>query len=277
MSTPEDKDLEEFLAGRSDLSRRYRSAVSREVPPADVSRAILAKARAAVETASTQQRPERKPRLQWAVPFALAASVLLTVAIYRQGGPPSDTDITLSKGTSVVESPAPVSAPQGDNAAERTVPEASFVAPGEPAVQRDGEARLQAEAAESPSVPRAVMAPAPPPAAALSSAATDALVARDESLESKSSQVLAESAAPVPVPAPAAAPPAPAARVQALSRSSGAPAANSAEAVRAPEVWLEEVRTLRAAGQGAKADEELKRFLEAYPGYFDRNPGIARP
>jgi hypothetical protein len=34
---------------------------------------------------------------------------------------------------------------------------------------------------------------------------------------------------------------------------------------------------LRAAGQGAAADDELKRFLEAYPDYFTRNPGVARP
>jgi len=42
-----------------------------------------------------------------------------------------------------------------------------------------------------------------------------------------------------------------------------------------PEVWLDEIRQLRADGEAAQADSQLRRFLETYPDYFkkilDRN------
>ncbi len=83
MSSP-DQDLEDFLAGRSDLSRRHRGT---EQPPAELDRAILAKARAAVEGVKPKVAPlPKRNRARWMVPFAVAATVTLSFAIFREAG-----------------------------------------------------------------------------------------------------------------------------------------------------------------------------------------------
>lgn len=67
---PDDRELEQYLKGDGELSRRYRDA-SREQPPQDVDEAVLALARA---------EARRKPSLnRLLAPVALAASVVLAV------------------------------------------------------------------------------------------------------------------------------------------------------------------------------------------------------
>jgi len=276
MSTPgDDRDLDDFLSGQSDLSRRYRSsrpAGAREEPPSDLDRAILARARAAVAapTDTVTPLPTRK-RLQWAVPFALAASVLLTVAVFREAGKEVGVNGDVASGVLTEQSVAPASAPVEAAAVpeplEADRSEAIAVAREEVA-QKAAELRATAPVA-APSPPPVAM---PVPSADVSGPAV-ATAAND------SPAVAPGTAAPVP----AAAPPASAvvaARAPAAQRASAEAArteAGPADAQRTPESWLEDVRRLRAAGQGAEADEELKRFLDANPDYFTRNPGVARP
>lgn len=74
--TQPDRELENYLAGDSPLSRRYRAA-SREVPPPELDAAVLAAARAAVVHA-----PRRRAR--WQLPLAAAATVVLGVSLVSQ-------------------------------------------------------------------------------------------------------------------------------------------------------------------------------------------------
>jgi hypothetical protein len=62
------------------------------------------------------------------------------------------------------------------------------------------------------------------------------------------------------------------ARSRAADRQA-APAASGTAA----EDWLRDIRTLRESGQNEEADAALANFLKAYPDYFEKNPGIARP
>ncbi|MEQ1581759.1 MAG: hypothetical protein ABL964_14305 [Steroidobacteraceae bacterium] len=277
MSTPdEDKDLEDLLAGRSDLSRRYRAssaAGSQEAPPADLDRAILAQARSAVASPSATVSPlPVRNRIRWAVPFALAASVLLTFAIFREGNKEVGVKGDVATGVVTEQSVAPASAPVVANAVsgpeqeDRAVPLA---------VTRDEVARKAVESRAAPPVvlvsPPAEMAPVPAPAITLATAAP----AVSENLAVTSGAV-----APAPPPAAPATSTAVAARAPAAQRASAELAraeADAAKVERTPESWLEDVRKLRAAGQGVAADEELQRFLAEYPDYFVKNPGVARP
>jgi hypothetical protein len=52
--------------------------------------------------------------------------------------------------------------------------------------------------------------------------------------------------------------------------------AAKAEAPRAPEAWLVEIRRLRAEGRAAEADEALAAFRRAWPDY-PLPPDLARP
>jgi hypothetical protein len=72
MTEPDDRELEQYLAGGSKLSRRYRDA-SGESAPAALDELVLAQARAA---------PRRKPTLnQLLTPLAAVASVVVAVNI----------------------------------------------------------------------------------------------------------------------------------------------------------------------------------------------------
>ncbi len=276
MSSPgDDKDLEDLLAGRSDLSRRYRASNavdSQEEPPAELDRAVLARARAAVQSTPGTVTPLRsRSRPQWVVPFALAASVLLTFAIFREGSQKVGVNGDVTTGVVTEQSVAPLSAP----AVVATVPaQANEERAESEAVARDAVAQksvqLQATAPVAAVSPPAAVTPTPAPEVAITTAVPAA------------SGNLAINSIPVP-PAPPAAPPASAAvaaRAPAAQRASAElvrAESDAAKVERTPEAWLEDVRKLRAAGEGAAADEELKRFLEAYPDYFTKNPGIARP
>lgn len=82
----DEDELEAFLAGGSELSRRYKES-SGEQPPAHVDAAILAASRWAVgadnkRAAKSRIAPAQRRRLvQWSVPLAMAAVVVLAVTL----------------------------------------------------------------------------------------------------------------------------------------------------------------------------------------------------
>jgi hypothetical protein len=279
MSAPGNDDLGAFLEGRSDLSRRYRAAAGNEEPPAGVSEAILAKARAAVEPAPVPARRRRSP-LPWAVPFGLAATVLLTFALFRES--PQDAGFPRVENGVVTEQAASTGAPADADAALRESSPVPLSVPAPTRQERaDSVAKVNEGAAREPAAVSAAPPAAPPPpvtleAEAVASVATTVAPAVVPPAAEPSGGNRAESPAAASPPASVArAASAPAAlRAQA---DGGSPDLGAAKATRTPEAWLGEIRKLRAAGQSGPADEELKRFLEAYPGYFERNPAITRP
>lgn len=275
MNSPDDKDVDDLLAGQSDLSRRYRASVasgSDEEPPADLDRAILAKARAAVQSTQGNVAPlPVRSRAKWAVPFALAASVLLTVVVVREGNQKVGVNGEVITGVLTEQSVAPSSAsavadtalaPASDERAE-----AVFAARDE-GTQRS--AQSQSVAPVVALSPPEALTRVPAPEVTITTAGP---VVTQE-LTATSGLVPPPPAAPPPVRAAAAAR-APA--VQQASADAARPESEAAKSQRTPETWLEDVRKLRAAGEGVAADLELQRFLEAYPDYFTRNPDIARP
>ncbi|HEX4894723.1 MAG TPA: hypothetical protein VFV11_00135 [Solimonas sp.] len=75
-----DRELEQYLAGGSRLSARYREA-SRETPPPALDQAMLATAREAVRGVAQRTAGSPRPRWQqrWAVPVGIAATLVVGV------------------------------------------------------------------------------------------------------------------------------------------------------------------------------------------------------
>lgn len=243
MSSPQDdKDLDDYLRGESELSRRYR-ALSQEEPPAALDRLILEQARARNAGDTSNVAPLRRGGAKrWAVPFGLAATMLLSFAILRERGVQTE-----------VSAPAPATL----STTEMTEKQADAAAV-EPARQREAESDVAAEAPQAPA--RTFAADVPPPQAVPSP------VLAPETAEATRNEVAQEQRAVARMrAAPAAAQPAATAGAAALQ-----------ETQRRPEEWLEAIRALRMQDELA-ADRELERFLEAHPGYFEQNPAASRP
>ena len=68
---PDDRELDEFLAGRNDVSRRYREARPHETAPPELDQPVFERARLALEL----ERRARRRRI--VVPLSLAASVVV--------------------------------------------------------------------------------------------------------------------------------------------------------------------------------------------------------
>jgi len=106
---PDDRELDDFIAGRSDTSRRYREAVEREGPPESLDHAILGQARRALET------DQRAKRRRFVVPLALAATVVLSFSVFvgvRQERAGSSNMALSPEEKSVIARPAPLEAAQ---------------------------------------------------------------------------------------------------------------------------------------------------------------------
>jgi hypothetical protein len=216
------------------LSRLYAQAGENEPPPA-LDAAILAAARAA-SAAPPPPRPWWR-RLQ--APLALAASVIIAVAL------------TLSMDRNPpAEFASPASAPlQERPSAERTTPAKADTGPAPaPLAPARQEAPRPAEAKrEAPASARESLAPTPSAAVTPAESGVAKAPAADMASESLAGSARQKSAA-----APA---------LQA-SREGAAP-----PPPKAPEAWLEEIRSLRRQDRLAEAESSLREFRAAYPDY----------
>jgi hypothetical protein len=75
LELPDDRELEDFLAGRSAVSRAYRADAEQQAAPAALDAPVLARAEAPVAQARRLQR--------WRLPMTLAASVVVAVGVLR--------------------------------------------------------------------------------------------------------------------------------------------------------------------------------------------------
>src|ERR1043166_1160996 len=106
---PDDRELDDFIAGRHETSRRYRETVEREGPPEALDHAILGHARRALEV---EQRAKRR---RFVVPLALAATVVLSFSVFvgvRQERAGSSNVALSPQEKSVIARPAPLEARQ---------------------------------------------------------------------------------------------------------------------------------------------------------------------
>lgn len=282
---PDDHELEQFLARRSDLSQRYRAdagadAAGEGAPP-ELDAAVLARARAEL------QRPAASSRrfLRWGRPLALAASLMLVVSLgWMAQQKPLPQEVAQNAAPAVVPKevavpamdaiPAPV-ARQAEEA-ERKAPEKAAA----PARSRQpGSAPAAGALAQRQAEVQADIAPPPPPEpppprptsapaqqAAPERSLNQAYAFKRESrsaLAASSAGVVAESApvpaAPVvanasPAPAPLAAalpPPEMAAPVSAAPAANSAPAPNPCASLPVHSGGLELVQVVRGTDAAA--------------------------
>ena len=242
---PDDQELEDFLAGRGRIAEAYREARRSESAPAELDAAILAAARDA-----TRATVVRRPR--WLAPLALAATLALSLSVLMNIW----RDPVLRE-----QAGAPLSAEK----AEITVPQVA--AEPAPAVMADEVQKKKAEVMKPSAEPRAKSAPPPPPALAPAPETTpqaapsqelESSVMEESELrrERKSEADLgAAMSAPAGVADDASAP------KEVQRQSLSAPAAPA----RSIEIWIEDIRALRARGDTEAAERELRAFLLAYP------------
>jgi hypothetical protein len=117
MSGPEyDEEFEAYLRRRVRLDRRLPRSLSRLEPPADLDRIVLGMAREAIQPLPNAPL-FRAPR--WAVPLAMAASVLVSFSLMLEVGLRPATR-ALSSAPLVVElsnpAPAPAAPPRPESA-----------------------------------------------------------------------------------------------------------------------------------------------------------------
>jgi hypothetical protein len=209
-------------------------------PPGELDDSVLKQARAAIQ--GRRQQPSRPGR--WAMPVALAATILLCLSVVL--------NVKLNTNRPTVGRPSP--APVAGNAAPAPPPAAAdkverYSAPATGAVAKAD----SAVAPQSADGPRADVSAKP----AAPAAAPPAVAA---------------------APAPEEAPASPAASApRARSANAAEPsrpqlAKRAAESVaeqtrRDPKTWLEQISALRAQGKIAEADAEMQRFRASFPAY----------
>ena len=230
------------------LSRLYGQS-SRPEPPPALDAAILAAARAA----TAPQHPPPRPwwrRLQ--APLALAATALLAIALTLSIDRTPPAEFESPAAAPGKERPAGgLTAPASRDSGSAALPGApAAIAPERKEAPRPAEAKR-----ESPAGARGNLAPAPAPAPAAASGAPETSAAK--SLSGPAADAANGSVAGDERRRSLAAP----AALQA-SREDAAPVA-----LKAPEAWLEEIRSLRRQGKFAEAKRGLREFRAAFPDY----------
>ena len=237
-----DEELEAFLRKRTVLPDGV--SVDDELqPPGALDELVLKRARDALRAQPaihTQPRSPKSPR--WAVPVALAATLLLCLSIAMNVSlntrRPSQS-LQLRTAPTANNANTTLSAAHSREAAVPEAKVAGSSAPPAPAADAGlpppVSAASAARAANATPMPR--IANAAPSVSAADAAPTSARSAP----QSPAAQSLAESAERKAETAPAAAHP------------------------RDPKLWLQQIDTLRAEGKTAEADAEMRLFREAFP------------
>lgn len=295
-----DESFEAYLQRGSAVSQQYR-AIEQEQPPQQLDASILARAQDAL-----RDNPAHKYRQwkQWTVPVAIAASTVIAVSIVLESG--MQHEVRDAASVSMMESESrefsrEVASEPVSGTAQPTQP-ASAALP--PATQRlsDGaidSASTSTQSAAPSELAReqylAVEAPPPPPAAPQAQVNTEVPSAGSAAsaageMEERKARVMQDSAlarmrgavpneraalknaAPAPRVPPARAESAVASDSTAITQASAAYAP-----LRSPDIWLEEIRDLRKAGNDADADRQWRAFTTAYPDFEVAADDTARP
>ena len=282
---------------RSDLSRLYRDAVRPE-PSQALDEAILAAARDAAGGRPQGAQKSRSTR-RWSVPFALAATVLLTVSVTLMVHDEQQVgDASLAVPATVPARPEAESATESANSSAtgsatrsaksrpETQAETQRVEPlAKPAYLPTPAERRNAAVAGA----GVVTAPAPAPAqtsADLPSSTSSFARERADKMAQPAHQpapaaqgalatdatapggsIKAEMAASAP--APAVATPRALEKSRAFSSSirQEAEAGNSASDEKSPERWIVEIRALKRIGRTPAAEAMLIEFRKRFPDY----------
>ncbi len=290
MSASDDRELERYLQRGNALSRAY-AELKVEQPSPVLDQAVLARARDAFKGQPALHAIRSRG---WPAITALAATVLLSFALVMRLALEPDSELEQAPATTLDSAPSmpTESAPQpdaerdsvqGDAAATFAAPPGAAPAPSTIEARRadiESEIRAASESAPAvvePALPESVpgsgeraksaRTPAkvePQPHADNDRARMVAPVPRQKPLDEVSqssyerSMTADESAAGLDSEAATDTPMDPG---ESLAKE---------ESTKSPEVWLEEIRRLRAAGQHEAAERELERFKTVYPDYLER-------
>lgn len=244
-----DADLDAFLKGEDDLSRRLK-ALDQPAPSAELDAAILARAArpAAANDPAEGGAPMRRMGLRWRLPAGIAATVLAGVLAHQVWQASADMD---RSGQARQAAPVPPSPPSPH------LPEAIDPAPAPPPKPRAAAPKSRQPAARHIAPQLAEPAPPPPPV----------------SLQTSPTAASFRYAAPAP--APSAAMPMGEERrtVEVKGRRSrsavvGLSADQSEPAARPdPQIWLAAIDEMIKAGLQRDAVEEWDKFRAAWPDY----------
>jgi len=259
----DDAEFEAYIGRRSRLSRHYQD-LQAELPPKELDDAILSRARSA-HSLKRAQLPDREFYIGWMAPVAFAATVVLVFTVVLQIVIRPQINARVEKDAephAAVQPSAETNPARPSNAIADNVPAGKFEA--RPMIERPTVSEPTSEAPASVALDRAKAA-APQPAQATRSdePVPAAQLPAEAQLETKKSEVA--------VPAPAVA--APARGALSMGQSSNyAPAVDADKLQRDPKAWLAAIERLRAGGQTAAADQQMKLFLAKYPDYFRTHP-----
>jgi hypothetical protein len=293
---PDDKTFDEYLNRDSAVSQHYRNLDADHVPPA-LDSAVLAQASEALSAKTTKKR---SAWTRWSAPLALAATIVLGVAIVLEIG----VDEKVAMPSAQVEMTA-AEAPANDAATSAAIdqvteeprlfaeqPKLDAPAPAAPmqahertepvAKEAKREAPITGNVAETPTELLAQDAVAPPPPAASPSMDERITVTsmptaelEERAVESRRDQAISarSSAAPARAMTQMQTASTPDVSAGAVINPQQAPAAPRLE----PQVWLEQIRTLRREGKVLEADEQWRQFAAAYPAFAVTRDDLARP
>lgn len=252
----QDRELDTYLQGKTEVSRLYADAPQIE-PPDHLDAAILAEAHRAVNA-----RPGAKPKRRWAIPLGMVASLFAVVMIGLQlphmlGEPALQQAPMEARVAASMDESAAAPVPPAKQARSRS--QAMDSAKSESAADKPATAEASAR-------PAAPMAAAPAPVARQSELREEAAMQSAGTLakEKKSNDVggsnitdALESRAPA---ARLASPPA----VQ-LERALKKDEADKTNL--RPEDWLARIGKLKQEGKLEDAKKELAEFRKRYPEY----------
>lgn len=151
----EDRELEDFLAGRSELSRLYRQEAAEIKAPEALDAAVFAAVQGSLPIAKA--KPARLRR--WRLPLSLAASMAIGIAVLREA--PRESAPPVASEAMAVADQAPSPAP----AQEMSAPGAAAAPMPERAEARKKPAPLQKPSRAMPDAAIAGSLPAPVEAA----------------------------------------------------------------------------------------------------------------
>ncbi|WP_295680632.1 hypothetical protein [uncultured Nevskia sp.] len=179
----DDRELEDFLAGRSELSRLYRQDAAEIKAPEALDAAVLRAAQSSVPAAKA--KPARLRR--WRLPLSLAASMVIGIAVLREVPREPALPVASEAMAVTVETPPP------------PAPEAAMMAPPHAAaapLPEQAEARKKSLPSAKPSrvMPDAAVAGSPPPPEALKPEASQQAL-RARSAAKAAAPLMAESEA----------------------------------------------------------------------------------
>jgi hypothetical protein len=278
MTEPGD-EFETFLRTRTVLPSGMSDDDKLE-PPKALDAIVLKKAREAIRA---RQRLNRTPR--WAMPVALAATILLCLSVVLNVGlntnRPTANLRRMTAATADNTSPTP-SSPASE--AKRRENVAGGIS--------SDEAILPEEKVAEPRAPRPqVLAETATPAPDASLGANGSAIDKADALGNRSrtpAQAPSDApSAPAPSAAARSAPPSGTASSPAAAPASPPPSGSVAEAQpgdqpalakrkaaatppphpQDPKTWLQQIAALRAEGKTAQADAEMQRFRATFPAY----------